>query len=82
MTTATVASAAQQPVAAGTPLVAMHGVSVVFGGGVRALDDVSLEIASGEIVGLVGESGSGKTTLCRVLVGLTQASGGTVEVDG
>jgi len=65
-----------------TPLVSMRGISVVFGGAVRALDDVSLDIADKEIVGLVGESGSGKTTLCRVLVGLTQASTGTVEVGG
>ncbi len=64
------------------PLVSMRGISVVFGGAVRALDDVSLDIAEGDIVGLVGESGSGKTTLCRVLVGLTQASTGTVEVGG
>lgn len=79
--TATTVAATPVPSPA-VPLVAMLGVSVVFGGGVRALDDVSLEIAPGEVVGLVGESGSGKTTLCRVLVGLTQASGGTVELDG
>ena len=64
------------------PLVEMKGVSVVFGGNVRALDDVTLTIAQGEIVGLVGESGSGKTTLCRVLVGLTAATSGTVELGG
>ncbi len=67
---------------AASPLVAMRGVSVVFGGVVRALDDVSLELFQGEIVGLVGESGSGKTTLCRVLVGLTVATSGTVELGG
>ncbi len=64
------------------PLVEMKGVSVVFGGTVRALDDVTLVIQQGEIVGLVGESGSGKTTLCRVLVGLTPASAGTVALGG
>lgn len=72
------------PSAAGAapPLVALRNVDVVFGGNVRALADVSLEIGAGEIVGLVGESGSGKTTLCRVLVGLTAASHGTVELGG
>ena len=64
------------------PLVRMKGVSVVFGGTVRALDDVSLSMSQGEIVGLVGESGSGKTTLCRVLVGLTAATSGSVELGG
>ncbi|MEO8544091.1 MAG: ABC transporter ATP-binding protein [Betaproteobacteria bacterium] len=64
------------------PLMSLRGVSVVFGGVVRALEDVTLDIHAGEIVGLVGESGSGKTTLCRVLVGLTPASSGTVTVGG
>ena len=64
------------------PLFSMKGVSVVFGGQVRALDDVTLSIVQGEILGLVGESGSGKTTLCRVLVGLTGATSGTVELGG
>jgi len=61
-------------------LVEFAGVSVLFDGRVRALDDVTLAIAKGEIVGLVGESGSGKSTLCRVLVGLTRPSSGTVKV--
>ena len=65
-----------------TPLVEFGGVSVVFDGQVRALDDVTLAIRKGDIVGLVGESGSGKSTLCRVLVGLTRPSAGTVCVGG
>jgi len=63
-------------------LVSLQGVSVVFGGQVRALDDVTLQIDQGDIVGLVGESGSGKTTLCRVLVGLTPPSAGSVSLGG
>src|SRR5260221_12337642 len=63
-------------------LVEFAGVSVVFDGQVRALDDVTLSIRKGEILGLVGESGSGKSTLCRVLVGLTPPSSGTVNVGG
>ena len=65
-----------------TPLVRMEGVSVVFDGSVRALDDVSLTIVQGDVLGLVGESGSGKTTLCRTLLGLTFPSSGAVLVDG
>ncbi|MBL8337657.1 MAG: ABC transporter ATP-binding protein [Rhodoferax sp.] len=64
------------------PLVALQGVSVVFGGRVRALDDVTLSLERGDILGLVGESGSGKTTLCRVLVGLTPPTAGRVSVGG
>ena len=68
--------------ATGEALVEFDGVSVVFEGQVRALDDVTLAIRKGEIVGLVGESGSGKSTLCRILVGLTPPSSGTVNVGG
>ena len=67
---------------AGAPLVEFESVSVVFDRQVRALDDVTLAIRQGGIMGLVGESGSGKSTLCRVLVGLTPLSSGTVSVGG
>lgn len=66
----------------GQPLIAMTGISVVYPGGVRALDDVTLEIARGSVVGLVGESGSGKTTCCRVLTNLVEPTSGTVMIDG
>jgi len=46
------------------------------------VENVSLEIATGETLGLVGESGSGKTTLARMILGLVKPSYGTVLVDG
>ncbi|TKA01179.1 ABC transporter ATP-binding protein [Actinacidiphila oryziradicis] len=50
--------------------------------GVRALDDVSIELRRGEVLGLVGESGSGKTTLGRILVGAERATSGRVWFEG
>jgi oligopeptide transport system ATP-binding protein len=63
-------------------LIRLDDVSVVFAGGVRALDGVSLSLQADEVIGLVGESGSGKTTLCRVLMGLTAPTCGSVAVEG
>ncbi len=48
--------------------------------GVRAVDHVSLRIRERSTLGLVGESGSGKTTLARLIVGLTPADGGEMEL--
>jgi multiple sugar transport system ATP-binding protein len=55
-------------------------VSKVFDGGVKAVDDVSLEIADGEFMVLVGPSGCGKTTLLRMIAGLEQVSSGRVTL--
>lgn len=51
-------------------------------GAVRALDEVDLEVRSGETLGLVGESGSGKSTLGRVLLHLERPNQGEVTIDG
>jgi len=49
---------------------------------IRAVDDVSFDLASGQTLGLVGESGCGKTTLGCAVVGLTKATSGGVWFDG
>lgn len=50
-------------------------------GAKRAVDDVSLSVASGEIVGLLGPNGAGKTTCFYMVVGLIKADAGTISLD-
>jgi branched-chain amino acid transport system ATP-binding protein len=50
--------------------------------GVRALRDVTLELARGEVVGLIGPNGAGKSTLVNVLSGFDRPDEGTVELEG
>lgn len=50
--------------------------------GLKAVDDVSFDLETGEILGLIGPNGSGKTTLINVVTGLLRATSGSVTVDG
>src|SRR4051794_23459403 len=51
-------------------------------GDFRAVDGVSFEVPSGELVALLGPSGSGKSTILRIIAGLEPADAGTVELTG
>jgi D-xylose transport system ATP-binding protein len=79
--TAASASANAAPQAARTPLVEMRNIRVSFGG-VHAVDNVSIDLYPGEIVGLVGGNGAGKTSLTRVLSGARPADAGEILIDG
>ena len=66
-----------------SPPLSMRGVSLRYpGAGASAIDDVSLVVVPGEIIGVVGQSGSGKSTLARLATGQLRPTGGVVEVDG
>src|SRR5271170_1384148 len=60
-------------------LVEARGLSKEYGAGRRVVNDVSFAIRRGETLGLVGESGSGKSTVGRMLLRLTEPSGGEVH---
>ena len=63
------------------PLLVIEGVTVGFGG-LLALDDVSLSVSHGEVVGVIGPNGAGKTTLFNVISGFVHPSSGTVAYRG
>ena len=59
----------------------MCGISKRFGG-IRALNNVDLDIYPGEVLGLMGENGAGKSTLMRILCGIQSHDEGTIRVSG
>jgi D-xylose transport system ATP-binding protein len=63
------------------PLVEFCGVSKRFGG-VHAVQDMSLELRAGEVVGLLGHNGAGKSTLMKLLSGALVLDDGEIRVDG
>ncbi len=59
----------------------LHGISKSFGA-IQALNDVSLTIEPGEVVGLMGDNGAGKSTLVKIVAGNYPPSKGTIRIAG
>jgi len=64
-----------------TPLLEMRNISIHFGG-IKAVDDVSIDLMPGEVVGLLGHNGAGKSTLIKILAGAYKKDAGEIFVDG
>lgn len=62
-------------------IVSMEHISKSFPG-VKALDDVSFEVRSGEVMALLGENGAGKSTLMKILSGVYEKDAGTLQIMG
>jgi len=65
----------------GRPILEAYRLEVSFGG-VRALDDVSLEVWPREVLGIIGPNGAGKSTLFNVFTGFLKPSAGSLRFDG
>jgi D-xylose transport system ATP-binding protein len=64
-----------------TPLVELRNIRVAFGG-VHAVDDVTIDLYPGEVIGLVGGNGAGKSTLMHTLSGAHPADSGQILING
>ena len=60
----------------------IDSVDASYGGGIKVLDNVSIDIQRGQTIAIVGESGSGKSTIARVITGLLPQSRGNVLFNG
>ncbi|GHD19890.1 ATP-binding cassette domain-containing protein [Tianweitania populi] len=63
------------------PLVEMRDISIAFGG-IRAVDDASIDLYPGEVVALLGHNGAGKSTLIKILSGAYKRDSGAILVNG
>ncbi len=62
--------------------ISVRGLEKTYGNGLKALSDINLEVAKGEIFALLGPNGAGKTTLISAICGIIKTSAGSIEVFG
>lgn len=63
------------------PIIKAENISIAFGG-IKAVQNVSFDIAKGEILGLIGPNGSGKSTVVNLIAGVYKLDWGTITFDG
>lgn len=63
------------------PLVELDNISISFGG-IHAVENASIDLHPGEVVGLLGHNGAGKSTLIKILSGAYKRDTGTIRIDG
>ncbi|MEB8123428.1 betaine/proline/choline family ABC transporter ATP-binding protein [Staphylococcus succinus] len=63
-------------------MLSIKNLSKVYGGGKKAVDNISLEVESGEFIAFIGTSGSGKTTALRMINRMIEATDGQITING
>src|SRR4029079_11865579 len=63
------------------PILELNGISKHFGA-IHALNEVSLSMEAGQVVGLMGDNGAGKSTLVKIIAGNFPPTLGTMQIDG
>jgi D-xylose transport system ATP-binding protein len=80
-TEASAKAANHTPASGGAPLIEMKDISIAFGG-IKAVDHASVNLFSGEVMGLLGHNGAGKSTLIKVLSGAYKRDAGQISING
>lgn len=63
-------------------MIEIEGVSKVFAGNHKAVDNITLTIPQGKIVGFIGPNGAGKTTTIKMITGVLKPDGGSINING
>ncbi len=63
-------------------MIEARSLTMIYGNGKKATDDISFNIKAGEIVGFAGPNGAGKTTVIKMLAGILKPTSGTAVING
>jgi lipopolysaccharide export system ATP-binding protein len=65
-----------------TPIVSLKNISIAFNKNHQILDNISIDIPKGQVLGLLGPNGAGKSTIMNIISGLLKPDYGTIEING